>query len=98
MQNLIKEHGRKVYGLKEFVIDTEAELEDLPTGVVMGSKAFVIETNNKYILDGNHKWVQIKSSTTSGGGTSSGGDIIYDGGNEDEDQDQEIIYDGGLEV
>lgn len=83
--------NRLAYGIKHYNLDTESDLQKINTSKeVMGTTAFVIETSQRYILNGSKEWKKIISTSGSGGG-SSGGDEIYDGGG----VDGEDIYDGG---
>lgn len=87
------------YGVRTLVCDTVAEVSKLPIHFPQGSKAYVIESGDTYILNGAHKWVKMKINSISGGsGNGSNSpdydEIIYDGG-ELEDTVTEIIYDGG---
>lgn len=59
MIGIMKDAGKITYGLKEYVVDTAAEVDLLPTDCAMGSSAFVIETGDVYMLNGSGKWVQI---------------------------------------
>lgn len=51
--------GHTAYGLKEYTIDTKADLDDLPLETPMGSIAFCIDTSSVYMLNGSRKWVEI---------------------------------------
>lgn len=48
------DHADHDAGVKEFVVDTIAEMQDLPAG--MGSQAFCFEDKKFYIKDGNGVW------------------------------------------
>ena len=82
-------NGKRIaYGIKHYNLDTEEDLQKLPTtNEFMGCTCFVISTSKYYMLNSNHKWVEITpfgTSTGSGGGggdTPPIGDVIYDGGN-----------------
>lgn len=81
--------NRKAYGIKHYNLDTEAELQTINTQrEVMGTTAFVIETSQRYMINGSKEWKKI---TTSSGGGSGSNDEIYDGGG----VEGEDIYDGG---
>ena len=56
----------------------------------MGTTAFVIETSQRYMLNGSTEWKKINVAI--GGGGSGGNDEIYDGGGVEGPND---IYDGG---
>lgn len=87
-------NGQKIaYGIKHYNLDTEADLEKLPTrNEKMGCTAFVIETSTYYMLDSSYKWIEITpfgKAVTEGGG---GGDIIIP----PDEPDDDIIYEGGI--
>lgn len=86
------------YGVRTLVCDTLAEVSKLPVHFSQGSKAYVVETGDTYILNGSRKWVKMKINALGGGAGNGDGfnydEIIYDGG-EIEDSVTEIIYDGG---
>lgn len=77
---------RIVYGVKQYTVDEEADLEKIVLSTTSpGSIAFVLETSTKYVLNNKKEWVKIKSSSSGNGsgGGSSGGDGDYDGGSID---------------
>ena len=59
MIGIMKNSGHITYGLKEYVVDSESDIDLLPIDGVMGSSAFVIETGNVYMLNGKKEWVKI---------------------------------------
>lgn len=59
MIKITSQSGHTSYGLKEFVVDTENEIADLPLNVAMGSTAFVIEGSLVYMMNGRKEWVKI---------------------------------------
>ena len=56
MISSIAQSGHTTYGLKEFVIDTEADLENLPIDIPMGSTALCIKSGDVYMLNGSGDW------------------------------------------
>lgn len=54
-------------GIKDFVCDTEADLETLPSCQI-GSSSFVIEGSKRFIQNGEDTWVQLSSGGSGGGG------------------------------
>jgi hypothetical protein len=88
----IGSNGERIaYGIKHYNLDSEEDLQKLPIeNEFMGSTCFVIETSKYYMLNSDHKWIQISPfgipvESNGGGGGSSGGntpsdDIIYEGG------------------
>lgn len=59
MVNVSANSGHTAYGLKEFIIDTKEDLEELPVDVTVGSTAFCIADSAVYMLNGSRKWVEI---------------------------------------
>jgi hypothetical protein len=66
MIQIFKQNGNTSYGLKEYMIDTKAELSKIPTNIAMGSTVFVIEENKTYVLSGNKEWIE-KINAAAGG-------------------------------
>jgi hypothetical protein len=84
--------NKKAYGIKHYNLDTEAELSQINVNrEVMGTTAFIIETSQRYMLNGSKEWKKINSNNNSGGG-SGNDDFVYDGGGVEGDEN---IYDGG---
>ena len=69
MFSIASNSGEVAYGVTRFLIDTEAEVKDLPTYHTPGSSAFVIENSTRYILNNNHEWIKVVSSNSGGGST-----------------------------
>ena len=73
--NLYRQDGDVLYGVKDFIVDTPADLADLPTDtkkVKVGSQAFVISTSERFMLNSKGIWVKVNLETSSpGGGDSS---------------------------
>ena len=97
----ISANGNKpAYGIKEYVLDTRADIKNLPVkGATTGSRAFIIETSEYYMLNSKKEWVEIKPYCDSIFDGDDDMEVIYDGGEmaekEPEDEVQEVIYDGG---
>lgn len=66
--NIQAQNGKISYGVTKYILDTEAELSELPTFVSPGSNAFVISTNDSYMLNSKKEWVKISHSSGGGGG------------------------------
>ena len=52
-------NGHIAYNVKCFTLDTDADIDYLPidtANVMPGSKAFVIESEKKLMLNGNGEW------------------------------------------
>ena len=45
MINLLSQSGHQGYGIKEYVLDTPADLDNLPITDKTGSTAFIISTS-----------------------------------------------------
>lgn len=70
---IMSQSGHKTYGIKEYIVDTDADIADLHIDDVPGSAALVADNGNLYILNCKHEW------KLSGGNTSTD-----TGSNEDE--------------
>lgn len=81
--SLVGQNGKAAYGVKNYVLDAKADLDNLPISGTPGSTAFVIEENKTYILGNEEKWVA--TSASSGGGGSQGGEDISSISNEEID-------------
>lgn len=54
---LVKQGGKTDYNYKEFYLDTAAELSTIPTASCCpGSVAYIIATQQVYILNSNKEW------------------------------------------
>ena len=56
MITLIKERDQKKYNIKEFILDDENEVSDLPTDVGVRSLAYVISSGNCYMINSEQEW------------------------------------------
>ena len=45
MVNLLSQSGHQGYGIKEYVLDEPADLDNLPVTDKMGSTAFIVSTS-----------------------------------------------------
>ena len=56
--NIISQGNNKTAYLKEFVVDTESEISELPTfpKTAIGSNCLVIETSDVYMLGNDNTW------------------------------------------
>lgn len=85
MYNLIYQNNKFTYGLKKFVVDTIADISEIPaTTLSKGSTAFVRSTADTYIYGDNNTWSKLPKSS---GGSSGGGD--------NPSEDNTYIWDGG---
>lgn len=49
--------GQPIHDIRQYAVDTESEVANLPTDIPMGSTAIVIATSNVYMLNSEGKWV-----------------------------------------
>lgn len=83
MYSIITENGITKYGIVEFIIDTEADIENLPGGIAPGSIAFVVESSKTYMLNNDLEWKLVNlSGGGDGGGSGLTDELIFDGGEE----------------
>lgn len=75
------------YGVRNLVLDTDADVANLPKSAA-GSTAYVIESGDRYICNSKGEWKKAMAGNNSGGGNNNPS-------KPDEDEDNEIIYDGG---
>lgn len=81
--------GQKAYGIKNFIVDTPSDIDNLSTDYTPGCMAFVISNSSYYMLNHDRQWTKVYLAA--GGGASSGTpsdptnytDAIYDGGREE---------------
>lgn len=59
MINLLSLNQQQTYGVKEFVLDSEADIASLPKDVVPGSTAIIISTSSVYMMNSKKEWVEI---------------------------------------
>ena len=79
------------YGIKKIMVDSKAELKELPYKLAPGSKALDISTMDLYLLNNHNTWVKIKN-LKSGGNTSTPGEGEGGSGGSGDDI---YIWDGG---
>ena len=83
MINILSNSGKLCYGWKDYVVDFETDVANLPTNAAHGSRAFVIATSQYYMLNSLKTWVKINLATSGGsGGEEDPGvqNVIYNGG------------------
>lgn len=67
MINIMSKSRHTTYGLTEYVLDEEKEVNDLSVLDAPGSTAYVIATGNSYILSGGSRtWKKMKVVSASG--------------------------------
>ena len=80
--SLYRQDGDILYGVKDYIVDTETDIYSLPTDlkkIKAGSQAFVIATSEKYMLNNQGIWVKVKLSAAPGEG---GGTVSADNAGE----------------
>lgn len=82
MFSIFSNSGQINYGQKQYLLDFESDIAELPANATPGDIAFVIETSKYYMLNHQKQWVKV----TLANGGSGGGDTPID----------EIVYNGGL--
>lgn len=56
MVTLLEQSGNTTYGLRKYILDTEADVKDLPKeDVLMGSTATVIDSGKEYVFSSQRK-------------------------------------------
>lgn len=59
MISIMKQNDKETYGVISYLIDTEADVKNLPTHCAPGSTALCAETSDVYILNNKKKWVKL---------------------------------------
>ena len=59
MINYISQSGVTSYNVVEFVVDTRADVAQLPTKHAAGSTCLVIEDSSVWMLDSQETWKEI---------------------------------------
>ena len=73
MVNIMSKSGHTTYGLTEYVLDEEKEVNNLSILDAPGSTAYVIATGNSYILSGGSRtWKKMKLVSAGGSGSNAG--------------------------
>lgn len=104
MIHIVSNGVGRMYGIKIYTMDEEADLSELPKNVKPGCKAFCIENSKCYMINSAGEWKEIfgggssSSGTGGGSGTGSGGGTGSNPGDDIEDEDYHLIYDGGEEI
>lgn len=98
MASILKQIGKQTnIPYHTFNCDDKSDMEAIDVSrSPMGSRCYVINDGDSYILNSKKEWKLVPR-----GSGSSGGDIIYDGGEETDSGSStggDIIYDGGEET
>ena len=56
-------NANRDFDVQEYVIDTEADVEDLPTNIGWGSSALCIENSKVYMLNSSQEWIELGASS-----------------------------------
>lgn len=59
MINLLSQNGYQDYGIKEYVLDTLDDLNNLPITDKAGSTAFIISTSQVYMINSKGEWKEV---------------------------------------
>lgn len=59
MINMSSQSGHTTYGLKEYILDTPEDLQDLPITDKAGSTAFIISTSQVYMINSKGEWKEV---------------------------------------
>lgn len=51
--------GQPIYNVQEFIMDSEQDVQNLPSSVAAGSVAICIDTSNVYMLNSHGEWHKI---------------------------------------
>jgi hypothetical protein len=60
--------GHTAYGVKEYICDTNTDVDLLPLDDTPGSSVLVIDSGDLYILNSKHEWKKQGGGSSSGGG------------------------------
>lgn len=75
-------NGQAANMVREFVVDTVEDITSIDVSQLLpGSRVFVINTSQWYMLNHRKLWQTINWGSGGGG---SGGSVVYDGGNIDD--------------
>ena len=81
MYSLISNRGIYNLALKEYIVDSETDIAEVPTDAPAGSKCFVINNSVTYMLNHQKQWIKVNLSYNPGGGNvPDGEEIVYEGG------------------
>ena len=86
-------HGKLVYGIRQYVIDDESGLSELPTDVHIGSSCLVIDTGDIYVINSEGEWVKVSTANNSSSGDGSGSEEDPSGA---EENDEIISFQDGI--
>ena len=83
MYSLISHRGIYNEAIRQYIVDFETDIAEVPTDAPAGSKCFVIENSTTYMLNHQKQWIKVNLSSGNGGGggtTPDKEEIIYEGG------------------
>lgn len=67
---LFAENGKPAYGVKNYILDTAADIADLSIASTPGSTAYVADSGITYVLNNKEEWVQMPIASSGGGSVS----------------------------
>lgn len=70
MYSLISRRGIYNEAIKEYIVDVESDISEVPTDAPAGSKCFVIGNSATYMLNHQKRWIKVNLSSGGGGGSS----------------------------
>ena len=59
MINLLSQSGHQGYGIKEYILDTLDDLDNLPVTDKAGSTDFIISTSQIYMINSRGEWKEV---------------------------------------
>ena len=68
--SIFSNSGKKAYGIKNFIVDTPADIDKLSKNYTPGCMAFVISNSTYYMLNHQQEWKKIKIPVNGSGGSS----------------------------
>lgn len=83
MYSLISHRGIYNEAIKEYIVDIEADIAEVPTDAPAGSKCFVINNSVTYMLNHQKQWIKVNLSSGSSG-------------NGDAPDSEKFVYEGGV--
>lgn len=94
MYTILSNSGRRVYGVKRYMVETLADIDSIPllATVAPGSTVLVAASKQKYILTKERIWIPLSANAPS-----DVDEIVYEGGNIETDpvSEVDISYEGG---
>jgi hypothetical protein len=67
MFSIFSNNGKKTYGIKNFIVDTPDDIDNLPKDCHPGCLAFVISNSAYFMMNHKQTWVKVHMGSGSGG-------------------------------